>query len=75
MQKRECLDLPPGTIRLIAPLTLPLYFGQLESEAVEHAFAVYIDNEKRPSVQIYLVHNHPSGNLKPATDDMNIIEN
>ena len=26
-------------------------FRQLESEAVEHAFAVYIDKEKRPSVQ------------------------
>src|SRR5665213_749387 len=76
-------------------------FRQLESEAVEHAFAVYIDKEKRPSVQwlsmgginatiidprimvdaaqrlkareIYLVHNHPSGNLKPSTADMNIV--
>ena len=76
-------------------------FRQLESEAVEHAFAVYIDKEKRPSVQwlsmgginatiidprimvdaaqrlkakeIYLVHNHPSGSLKPSTADMNIV--
>ncbi|MDE3185125.1 MAG: JAB domain-containing protein [Bacteroidota bacterium] len=76
-------------------------FRQLESEAVEQAFAVYIDKEKRPSVQwlsmgginatiidprimvdaaqrlkareIYLVHNHPSGNLKPSTADMNIV--
>ena len=76
-------------------------FRQLESEAIEHAFAVYIDKEKRPSVQwlsmgginatiidprvmvdaaqrlnakeIYLVHNHPSGNLKPSTADMNIV--
>ncbi|HUZ57560.1 MAG TPA: JAB domain-containing protein, partial [Hanamia sp.] len=76
-------------------------FRQLESAAVEHAFAVYIDKEKRPSVQwlsmgginatiidprimvdaaqrlkakeIYLVHNHPSGNLKPSTADINIV--
>lgn len=76
-------------------------FRQLESEAVEHAFAVYIDKEKRPSVQwlsmgginatiidprimvdaaqrlkakeIYLIHNHPSGNLKPSAADMNIV--
>ncbi|HEY5391485.1 MAG TPA: JAB domain-containing protein, partial [Hanamia sp.] len=76
-------------------------FRQLESEAVEHAFAVYIDKGKKPAVQwlsmgginstiidprimvdaaqrlnakeIYLVHNHPSGNLKPSTADMNIV--
>lgn len=77
-------------------------FRQLESEAVEHAFAVYIDKESTPSVQwlsmgginatiidprimvdaaqrlaatqIYLVHNHPSGNLKPSGADLRIIE-
>ncbi len=77
-------------------------FRQLESEAVEHAFAVYIDKEKMPSVQwlsmgginstiidprimvdaaqrlrakeIYLVHNHPSGNLIPSRPDINILE-
>ena len=76
-------------------------FRQLESEAVEHAFAVYIDKEKKPFVQwlsmgginstiidprimvdaaqrlkakeIYLIHNHPSGNLKPSAADMNIV--
>jgi DNA repair protein RadC len=75
-------------------------FRQLESESVEHAFAVYIDKDKKPSVQwlsmggvnatiidprimvdaaqklkatqIYLVHNHPSGSLKPSRADMNI---
>lgn len=77
-------------------------FRQLESEAVEHAFAVYIDKESNPAVQwlsmgginstivdprimvdaaqrlaatqIYLVHNHPSGNLKPSGADLRIIE-
>ncbi|HET7116098.1 MAG TPA: JAB domain-containing protein [Hanamia sp.] len=77
-------------------------FRQLESEAVEHAFAVYIDKESNPSVQwlsmgginatiidprimvdaaqrleatqIYLVHNHPSGNLKPSGADLRIVE-
>jgi len=77
-------------------------FRQLESEAVEHAFAVYIDKHLNPSVQwlsmggidativdprvmvdaaqrleatqIYLVHNHPSGNLKASSADLRIIE-
>ena len=77
-------------------------FRQLESEAIEHAFAVYIDKELNPSVQwlsmggidttivdprvmvdaaqrleatqIYLVHNHPSGNLKASSADLRILE-
>ena len=77
-------------------------FRQLESEAVEHAFAVYIDKDLNPSVQwlsmggisatiidpklmvdaaqrlkakeIYLVHNHPSGNLIPSRQDLNMFE-
>lgn len=77
-------------------------FRQLENEAVEHAFSVYIDQELNPSVQwlsmggisatvidprimidaaqrleakqIYFVHNHPSGNLKPSTPDLNIFK-
>lgn len=77
-------------------------FRQLESEAIEHAFAVYIDKDLNPSVQwlsmggidttivdprvmvdaaqrleatqIYLVHNHPSGNLKASSADLRILE-
>lgn len=77
-------------------------FRQLESEAVEHAFAVYIDKDLNPSVQwlsmgginatvidprimvdaaqrleatqMYMVHNHPSGSLKPSGADLRILE-
>ena len=78
-------------------------FRQLESEAIEHAFAVYIDKDQTPSVQwlsmgginativdprtmvdaaarlnakeIYLVHNHPSGSLRPSGADVRMVQN
>ena len=91
-----------GNNKINSHADVAFIFRQLENESIEHAFAVYVDKNSKPSVQwlsmgginatiidprmmvdaaqrleatkIYLVHNHPSGNLKPSDADKRMVE-